>query len=919
MGMNWLQVGQDINGEAKDDCSAYSVSLSADGSTVAIGAIYNAGINADTNEYDNRGHVRVYKFNGTAWVKQGNDIDGETAGDQSGWSVSLSANGSTVAIGTPYNDGKGHVRVYKFVGGAWVKQGDDIDGEAAGDQSGYSVSLSANGSTVAIGARDNDVSGAKIDAGHVRVYKFIGDAWVKQGQDIDGEDAGDFSGHSVSLSADGSTVAIGAPYNTANFSTNNGLIDNRCGHVRVYKFISDAWVQQGQDIDGEDAGDFSGHSVSLSENGLTVAIGAHYNDGNGTKSGHVRVYKFISDAWVKQGDDIDGEAADDRSGHSVSLSADGSTVAIGAPYNDVSGNDGKGHVRVYKFIDGAWVQQGNDIDGEAVGDQSGYSVSLSANGLVVAIGAHYNNGANKSNSGHVRVYHFTIPHYGSEPGYFNVIPDFTPSGNPIIITPINSSVLFNPVPAPAYDSYPQYYTFAFTTPADVSSITMYLTSNQWEEEIIYDIRINGQANQLTSILNGTFVGVNTYDLFSQMSVICTEWVNSLGSNAQVFKLDINKTQESVATLNVSGNTTYIIRTATIYNDTADIDRQIKLVANNDQILDLYYISNSNTVETSSTVQIIGQAPAPAPAPAGPNLRPVSILLPIQVDFNQFGDITVRVEGEDVSYNYDLRLHYYSKPADTTAVDLCNNVFKYNESTVSDALTDVSCSAPATLKALIKTALDASDISCAVPRKVYNLSGDMALNPLTDNSSGLLTTRPALMKDYLRGWLYTHLYDIIGLAATTGSIDLDMSGFSEYISESLKTQLCSGANGAAVREFIFKAMFVQDPARFQNASGSSTAPDFSGQTLANKDLLRGMPFKAGDSLSFLIKFNFPKGNIKAPVQSTVLRLGTTTTGITVGEQTNITVSTKSLSNTIAPGDLFRDFRQCLVWLQVHIEH
>jgi hypothetical protein len=320
------------------------------------------------------------------------------------------------------------------------------------------------------------------------------------------------------------------------------------------------------------------------------------------------------------------------------------------------------------------------------------------------------------------------------------------------------------------------------------------------------------------------------------------------------------------------------------------------------------------------VKYVNPAPAPEPAPAPAGTK-VSILLPIQVDFNQFGDITVRVEGEDVSYNYDLRLHYYSKSTDTKAVDLCNNVFKYNESTVSDALTDVSCSAPTTLKGLIKTALDASDLSCAVPRKVYGLSGDMAMKPdMSDNSGTLLTTRPALMKDYLRGWLYTYLYDIIGLAATTGSIELDMSGFSEYISENLKTQLCDGgATGAAVREFIFKAMFVQDPARFQNASGASTAPDFSGQTLANKDLLRGMPFKAGDSLSFLIKFNFPKGNIKAPVQSTVLRLGTTTNGITVGDQTNITVSTMSLSNTIAPGDLFRDFRQCLVWLQVHIEH
>jgi hypothetical protein len=700
--MSWLQIGQDIDGEYYGDYSGYSVSLSTDGSTVAIGAYGNDG---------EAGHVRVYKFNGTAWVQQGQDIDGEYAGDWSGYSVSLSADGSAVAIGAILNNSTGHVRVYKFNGTIWVQQGGDIDGEAADDYSGFSVSLSADGSTVAIGAPYNDVSGAKMSAGHVRVYKFNGTAWVQQGQDIDGEAEYDKSGFSVSLSADGSTVAIGSIDNDGS----GNKIDS--GHVRVYELSGTTWVQKGLDIDGEAAGDWSGHSVSLSENGSIIAIGAVNNDGtSGFDRGHVRVYKFVGSAWIKQGDDIDGEAASDQSGYSVSLSADGSTVAIGAIFNDVSGNDNRGHVRVYKFNGTSWVQQGLDIDGEAADDYSGYSVSLSADdGLTVAISATYNG---DFNSGHVRVYRFSAP----------------------------------------------------------------------------------------------------------------------------------------------------------------------------------------------------------PTVAGPNLRPVSILLPIQVDFNQFGDITVRVEGEDVSYNYDLRLHYYSKVTDVCATDLCNNVFKYNESTVSDALTDVSCSAPSTLKALIKTALDASDISCTVPRKVYNLSGDMAKDPLTDNSGGLLTTRPALMKDYLRGWLYTYLYDIIGLAATTGSIDLDMSGFSEYISESLKTQLCdNGANGAAVREFIFKAMFVQDPARFQNASGSSTAPDFSGQTLANKDLLRGMPFKAGDSLSFLIKFNFPKGNIKAPVQSTVLRLGTTTAGITVGEQTNITVSTKSLSNTIAPGDLFRDFRQCLVWLQVHIEH
>ena len=103
------------------------------------------------------------------------------------------------------------------------------------------------------------------------------------------------------------------------------------GHVRIYKNISGTWTQQGSDIDGEAAGDQSGVSVSLSSDGSTVAIGAHRNDGNGTNAGHVRIYKNISGTWTQQGSDIDGEAADDQSGYSVSLSSDGSTVAIGAP------------------------------------------------------------------------------------------------------------------------------------------------------------------------------------------------------------------------------------------------------------------------------------------------------------------------------------------------------------------------------------------------------------------------------------------------------------------------------------------------------------------------------------------------------------------------------------------------------------
>ena len=63
-------------------------------------------------------------------------------------------------------------------------------------------------------------------------------------------------------------------------------------HVRVYQYASSTWSQLGSDIDGEAASDKSGYSVSLSSDGTIVAIGAVHNDGNGSNSGHVRVYQY---------------------------------------------------------------------------------------------------------------------------------------------------------------------------------------------------------------------------------------------------------------------------------------------------------------------------------------------------------------------------------------------------------------------------------------------------------------------------------------------------------------------------------------------------------------------------------------------------------------------------------------------------
>ena len=379
-----IQIGQDIVGEAAYNRSGQSVSM-PDANTVAIGAIYNNG-----GSGVNRGHVRVYSWDGNIWTQKGMDIDGMVSQDKSGFSVSM-PDASTVAIGAIGNgingSNSGHVRVFSWNGSSWAQKGMNINGEAAEDQSGFSVSM-PDASTVAIGAVGNDGNGS--NSGHVRIYSWNGSAWIQKGADIDGEVAGDQSGVSVSMS-DSNTVAIGSDFNDSNGTS--------AGHVRIYEWNGSSWVQKGMNINGEAAGDNSGFSVSMPD-ASTLAIGAPNNDGNGSNSGHVRIYEWSGSAWIQKGSDIDGEAAGDTSGVSVSM-YDTNTVVIGSDYNDGNGNNA-GHVRIFSWSGSEWGQKGADIDGEAAGDRLGFSVSM-PNPYIIAIGAPYND-LGGTDAGYVRIY-----------------------------------------------------------------------------------------------------------------------------------------------------------------------------------------------------------------------------------------------------------------------------------------------------------------------------------------------------------------------------------------------------------------------------------------------------------------------------------------------------------------------------------
>lgn len=385
-----IQLGLDINGESGGDQSGSSIAISDDGHVVAIGATKNDGNGSSS------GHVRVHRFDGNSWSQLGGDIDGESNSDESGKSVALNKRGNIVAIGAHLNRGsrfgftKGHVRVYQFDGTSWTQLGGDINGESNGDWSGWSVSLSDDGYTVAIGAVLNDGGGQ--NSGHVRVYRFNGSGWSRIGADIDGQSASSFSGTSVSLNSNGNRVAIGSP---------GGGFGAPSGRASVFELDStNTWIRMGNIIFGPSFQE-TGTSISLSDDGLTVAVGAPDLYTTGRSAGFARVYQFNGSTWVKVGADMVGETLDDGFGTSVALSGDGNTIIVGAPNNSSNGTS-SGHARLFEFNGSAWIQIGSDFDGEAAGDNFGTSVAISNDGDMIAIGG-INNDDGGSNSGHARV------------------------------------------------------------------------------------------------------------------------------------------------------------------------------------------------------------------------------------------------------------------------------------------------------------------------------------------------------------------------------------------------------------------------------------------------------------------------------------------------------------------------------------
>ncbi|KAL3807884.1 hypothetical protein ACHAXA_002435 [Cyclostephanos tholiformis] len=329
------------------------------------------------------------------WEQQGVPVFGDNDGDALGWSLALSADSKTLVVGAPghidHTERLGYVKVYYTDkrGGNRTQLGQTIHGNVIGDYFGFSVGVTANGKILAVGSPGYFVNEDR--PGYVQVYHLessveFGPRWEQLGQNITGEAIGDGFGRSVSLSDDGMTIAVGAWLHDMN--------GDDSGQVRVYHLEDGViWEQRGQDINGDESESYAGLTVSLSADGLTVAIGAPYY---GRFVGYTRVYSFNSEgsSWETLGQTIFGDADNDCSGTSVDITADGLILAIGS--SAYESDDHPGYVKVYylESIDSNnfnWQPLGQKINAKAVGDEFGTSVSLSKNGRTLAVGAYAKN------------------------------------------------------------------------------------------------------------------------------------------------------------------------------------------------------------------------------------------------------------------------------------------------------------------------------------------------------------------------------------------------------------------------------------------------------------------------------------------------------------------------------------------------
>ncbi len=348
---------------ASGDQFGYSVALSALGTTALVGANFR---------HSAAGAAYVFTLRGGAWSQTAELTAPRGASTQEfGFSVALSAAGSTALVGTPAgsNSGTGAAYVFRLRGGAWSRTAELTAPRRAPDAvSGLSVALSASGSTALLGATGRSGTGA------ADVFRLRGGTWSQTARLTTSHDGGpdDAFGTSVALSAPGTTALVGASEH--NFAT---------GAAYVFTLRGGAWSRTAEltAAHGAEADEF-GDSVALSASGTTALVRAGHRP---PAVGAAYVCMLRVRDWSLTAELAASHASsDDALGASVALSESGATALVAATGRDSF----TGAAYVFTLRGGTWSQTAELAASRAApNDNFGWSVALSAPGTTALVGA----------------------------------------------------------------------------------------------------------------------------------------------------------------------------------------------------------------------------------------------------------------------------------------------------------------------------------------------------------------------------------------------------------------------------------------------------------------------------------------------------------------------------------------------------
>lgn len=375
----------------------WSVAISGDGSRVVIGSVYAA-----VGAYTQAGVAYIYIRSGTTWTQEAKltaSLNG--TGNSFSYSVDINGDGSRVICGVPFYDqigaDTGRCFIFSRSGTTWTQEAIlDANDATSSASFGYSVAITTDASRCVIGAYTASPSGIT-SAGKVYIFIRSGTTWSQEAMlTASDKAASDYFGSSVDIDSTGTRIISSSPFADPQGAQSSG---------KAYIFVRSGttWSQEavlGIGIAISNAN--FGYSVAMSSDGSRCIVGAwHASYGSFNYCGRALIFIRSGSTWTEEctimASDIAGSTA---FGTSVSINSNGSIVGIGAASATIGTFSGAGAAYIFSRSGSTWSQSAKvNASNRQTNDYFGNSIAIDNSGTFLLVGNPYSDPGSVANAG----------------------------------------------------------------------------------------------------------------------------------------------------------------------------------------------------------------------------------------------------------------------------------------------------------------------------------------------------------------------------------------------------------------------------------------------------------------------------------------------------------------------------------------